>query len=151
MSFIQPLKFRTLKMGRFKMSHLQMPHLQMAVFQMVVTIASWQYILHSTYLNRVHTYVQYTSCHVCKGQNIDNLRRLLEKAVGHALFILSYLNHYFSSHVCPSVHHPLVCVSYFFLLKSPWDFPDPRWAVLTPVGARARFTTSKLLVLNKTI
>ena len=37
MSLIQPLKFRTMKMGCFKM-----PHLQMAVFQMVVIIASGQ-------------------------------------------------------------------------------------------------------------
>ena len=35
MCLIQPLKFRTLKMGCFKM-----PHLQMALFQMVATVAS---------------------------------------------------------------------------------------------------------------
>ena len=35
MRLIQPLKFRTLKMGCFKM-----PHLQMAIFQMGIIVAS---------------------------------------------------------------------------------------------------------------
>ena len=34
MSLIQPVMFRTLKMGYFKMSYLQTFHLQMAIFQM---------------------------------------------------------------------------------------------------------------------
>ena len=40
MSLIQPLKFRTLKMGCFKMPHLQTAYLQMAFFEMVVIVAS---------------------------------------------------------------------------------------------------------------
>ena len=52
MSLIQPLKFRTLKMGCFKMPRLQMPHLQMAIFQMGVTVASglWVHITVVTFL-----------------------------------------------------------------------------------------------------
>ena len=48
MSLIQPMKFRTLKMGCFKVPHLQMPHLQMAVFKMGLQLPLFMDYFHKT-------------------------------------------------------------------------------------------------------